>query len=125
MLEAILKAQISAKDREVFEGMWDAVHRYGKLTKKQASWVEDAFYKLPKPDLTKAREKTVKKATVNSTCVRQERTVRSYDQFKTLCTDASPTVLARVQKFFQVGGEVVRILPAVLGVRIVDEDRPS
>jgi hypothetical protein len=111
MLEAILKAKIPAKDRETFEGMWDAVHRYGGLSKRQVSWIEDVFYKLPKPDPAVARTRTVRKASVNSTSVKEAKNVRTFEQFKALCPNATPTVTARVEKFFKEGGELLRVLP--------------
>src|SRR5512142_3312207 len=46
MLETILKtATLSAKEREAFESMYDATFKFGKLSKRQLSWVEEVYYK--------------------------------------------------------------------------------
>jgi len=111
MLETLLKAKIPAKEREVFEGMWDAVHRYGGLSRKQVAWIEGAYYKLPKADPNVARTPIKRTAVVNSTSVKEPKNVRSLEGFKNLCPDASSTVTARVEKFFREGGELLRVLP--------------
>lgn len=109
MLETLLKtATLSAKDREVFEGMYDAAFRYGGLSKKQVAWIESIYYKLPKISEKVQGPKT---GNFKSSCVTQQRTVRSVDQFKALCTDASEDALKKVRKFFREGGEVIKVSP--------------
>lgn len=54
MLSALLtRGQLDRRHQETFEGMWDAVHRYGSLSNKQKAWVEREFYerKLDRSDV--------------------------------------------------------------------------
>jgi hypothetical protein len=106
MLEAILKGAIPAKDRQVFEDMWDAIHRYGKLSKKQVAWIERVFYKLPQD-----KPKTGKAASYKSSDVTTSVKVRNFAQFKNTCPSASKAELERVKKFFEVGGALINVTP--------------
>lgn len=114
MLEQILRAgALSAKDREIFEGMWDAIHRYGGLSKKQVSWIEDVFYKLPKAGAPQAGPKrSPKRAVVQAPAIWEAFKVYSFEQFQGKCPDATPTVVARVKHFFNSGGEVLEVKPS-------------
>ncbi len=106
MLEAILKGAIPAKERQVFEDMWDAIHRYGGLSKKQVAWIEKVFYKLPKD-----KPKTGKSASYKSPDVTTLVKVRNFAQFKKTCPNATTAELERVKKFFEVGGVLVNVTP--------------
>lgn len=45
MLSALLtRGQLDRRLQETFEGMWDAVHRYGSLSSKQKAWVAREYY---------------------------------------------------------------------------------
>jgi len=114
MLEQLLtQGVLSAKEREIFEGMWDSVHRYGRLSGKQVSWVEDAFYKMQKkePDKRTGVKRSPRSGFVNVTCVTEPKVVRSIERFKQLCPDVEGKVLQNVEHFFRSGGELLRVLP--------------
>jgi len=113
MLEVVLtRATLSARERETLEGMWDAAHRYGGLSRKQTSWIEDIYYKIPKQDPKVPHQRVKRKGSVNSSSVKMPQVVRTFERFKLICPDASPTVLQRVEAFFKSGGEILRVLPA-------------
>lgn len=112
MLQKLLTAgTLSAKDREVFEGMWDAVHRYGKLSKKQIAWVESAFYEMDKNPATNAPKRSPKVGFVVSSRVTSVQKARSIDRFKEICPNATPELQAKVKTFFASGGEVFEVRP--------------
>ncbi len=117
MLEKILQqGTLSAKDREIFEGMWDAAHRYGRLSSRQTSWIEDAFYKLGKSNPSAPRtvgpKRSPRTGFVNVQGMIEPKVARSLERFQQLCPGASETVLKRVEHFFKSGGELLRVLPA-------------
>jgi hypothetical protein len=116
MLEELLnQGTLSAKERETFEGMWDAAHRYGRLSPRQVSWVEDAYYELKKTNTKGPRaglKRSPRSGFVNVQGVTEPKVARSLERFKQLCPAASPTVLQRVEHFFKSGGEILRVLPA-------------
>lgn len=103
MLEGILKGVITAREREAFEAMWDALHRFGALSPKQTAWIEKVYYKLPKD---KPKSASFKSADV-TTRVR----AHSFDQFKKLCPSATKSELDRVKKFFAVNEGFITVSP--------------
>jgi hypothetical protein len=40
----LTRGNLTAKERAAFEDMWDAVHRYGKLSSKQKAWIERVYF---------------------------------------------------------------------------------
>lgn len=111
MLEKILKtATLSAKDREIFEGMWDAAHRYG-LSRKQTAWIEDVYYKqdLEKPGRPPPK-RTPKTGFINAD-VQTVKKARNLAHFLELHPEASEQMKARAKAFFESGGEVLEIRP--------------
>lgn len=113
MLERLLVAgTLTAKDREAFEGMWDGVHRYGKLSSKQLAWIESAFYAMEKnPAVVKKRSPKV--GFITSSKVTRLHRAMNFDQFLVLCPEAtSETPLyKKVREFFASGGEMFEIRP--------------
>lgn len=107
MLEAILKGATPAKDKVVFEEMWDALNRYGKLSRKQIAWIESVYYKLPK-DIASKSGKTGKFV---SSDVSREVPVRTIEYFRKVCPNASPSEISRIEKFFSAGGVMVKVIP--------------
>lgn len=105
MLSTLLKAPIELKDKQAFEGMWDAIHRYGSLSKKQVAWIEDAYYKLPKAKVGG------RSAAFASSDVSKDTKVRDFKQFEKTCPSATSSELARVKKFFESGGVLVTVNP--------------
>lgn len=115
MLEQLLtQGVLTAKEREIFEGMWDAVHRYGGLSRKQTSWIEDAFYKMKKkgPAERTGVKRSPRSGFVNVASVTEPKAVRSLERFKQLCPEVEGKVLQNVEHFFRSGGELLRVLPA-------------
>lgn len=116
MLETLLKTgTLSAKEREVFEGMYDAVHRYGKLSGRQVAWIEEVYYKK---DMTK----TVRSAPVRSPKMgfiidpSVAKTIRMRDiaSVKLLCPHILPESkqFQAISNFFKSGGEVFEVRPS-------------
>lgn len=115
MLETILKtATLSAKDREIFEGMWDSIHRYGGLSRRQESWIEDVFYKIDQEALKKNPVARAKKTGfINDQTVRRVHKVVSLAMFEAVCPHIikGTKQYQKVSIFFKTGGEVLEIRP--------------
>lgn len=114
MLEKLLKAgTLPAKEREAFEGMWDAIHRYGKLTGKQMAWVESAFYALEARDPAVAKKQSPKVGFVTSERVTRLHRAMNFKQFLEVCPDAKPetNLYKKVQEFFKSGGVAFEVRP--------------
>lgn len=115
MLEQIIKtATLTAQEREVFEGMWDAIHRYGSLSKKQVAWVESVFYKIDAEALKKNPAARAKKiGFINDQTVKRVHKVASIKQFEATCPHIikGSKQYAKVSIFFKTGGEVLEIRP--------------
>ena len=103
MLARIIQARtLTPGQQEIFEGMWDAVHRYGRLSTKQVGWIETVFYKQPKK---------IRKGHVDSTSVTSPHVVTTMQQFRSVCLDCSAEQAERVEQFFRSGGQQVEIRP--------------
>lgn len=113
MLEKLLKAgTLTAKEREMFESMWDAVHRYGKLSFKQNAVIEAAFYKLDDSrGKAVAPVRSGRRANYISPSVTSPQRVRSLEAFKKLCPEAGEQQLRKIMAFFKTGGEVIEVRP--------------
>ncbi len=116
MLEELLKtATLTAKEREAFEGMWDAVHRYGHLSRKQAGWIEEVYYKK---DLTKtirpAPKRSPKLGFITDPTATKIVRMRSLDSVKILCPNIKPdsAQFRAIAEFFKSGGEVFEVRPS-------------
>lgn len=113
MLAKILKtATLSAKEREIFEGMWDSVHRYGKLTRKQNAWIEDVYYKQKLDQANRpAPVKTSKRGRIDVPGLAQPVTAHSLERFLYYWPEADQETIKRVTKFFKSGGQVIELRP--------------
>lgn len=113
MLKKLLTTgTLTASEREMFESMWDAAHRYGRLTPKQNAVVETAFYKLnPNLGKTIAPVRAGRRANYVSPSVKTPQKVRSLEQFKALCPEAGEMQLRKIMAFFKTGGEVIEVRP--------------
>ena len=110
MLEKLLTAgTLPAKDREAFESMWDAVHKYGKLTGRQLAWVESSYFALEKSKGPPV--KSPKVGFVTSTAGLPLRRAFNFKHFLELCPKASPELQKTVKRFFGSGGEIFEIRP--------------
>lgn len=115
MLETILKtASLTATEREAMESMWDAIHRYGALSKKQTSWVESIFYKIDQEALKQTPAARAKKVGfINDQTVKRVHKVGSIKQFEAVCPHIikGTKQYAKVSIFFKTGGETLEIRP--------------
>jgi len=117
MLATLLKsATLTARDRETFEGMWDAVHRYGGLSRKQTAWIEDVYYKQKLNETGKAvaKKRSPKVGFILDPKATTLKKARSIDQFQALCPEVlkdSP-LYKKVVLFFKSGGEVFELRPS-------------
>jgi hypothetical protein len=116
MLEVILKtATLSARDRETFEGMWDAVHRYGGLSKRQVSWIEDVYYKqkLAEPGRP-APKRSRKVGFIVDPTVSEIKRAHTMAHFESVCPQIvkDSALYKRVEAFFKSGGELFELRPS-------------
>ncbi len=112
MLEKILTTgTLSVREREMFESIWDAAHRYGRLSPKQNSVVETAFYKLDKKPRNVAPVRSGRTGNYVSPNVTTPQKVRSLERFKLLCPEAGPAQLEKIDLFFKSGGAVIEVRP--------------
>jgi len=115
MLEELLQtATLTAKERDAFEGMWDAIHRYGHLSRKQTGWIEEVYYKK---DLTKAIRPAPKRSPklgfiTDPTATKVVR-MRSLDSVRMLCPNinSESAQFKAIAEFFKSGGEVFEVRP--------------
>ncbi len=116
MLQKLLTTgTLTHSEREMFESMWDAAHRYGRLSPKQTGVIETAFYKLnPARGKIIAPARAGKRANYISPSVTETRFVRSLEQFKTVCPEAGEAQLRKIMAFFKTGGEVIEVKPKSL-----------
>ncbi len=113
MLQKLLTTgTLTAREREMFESMWDAVHRYGRLSPKQNGVIETAFYKLDAGrGKTVAPVRSGRRANYLSPSVKVPQKVRSLEAFKKLCPEADEAQLRKIMVFFKTGGEVIEVRP--------------
>lgn len=115
MLERIIKvATLTAQEREAFEGMWDAIHRYGALSKKQVAWVESVYYKIDQEALKHNPAVRAKKTGfINDQTVGRVHKVGSIKQFEAVCPHIikGSKQYAKVSIFFKSGGTILEIRP--------------
>lgn len=115
MLERILKtATLSAPEREAMEGMWDAIHRYGRLSGKQIAWVEKLFYAIDQEALKQNPAVRAKKTGfINDQTVGRVHKVGSIKQFEATCPHIikGSKQYQKVSIFFKTGGEILEIRP--------------
>lgn len=111
MLSKLIRiGNLTAHEREVFEGMWDQLHRTKKLSHKQNAWIEKVFYAqgLDRKEERPAKEKRSPKiGFVYDANVKRTVSTSNMKQFEVICPDVeknSPMYL-RVEKFFKNGGE--------------------
>lgn len=126
------KGQLKAHEREAFEGMWDAVHRYGKLSPKQRAWIERVYYgqnldrsNASKPQGPKRTQsgtqyigavqppKTARIGYINHSGTRETLMVTNMTMLRELCPGIKPgsKQYQKIEAFFRNGGEVLKIKP--------------
>jgi hypothetical protein len=113
MLKRILTtATLTAKDREVMEGMWDQAHR-AKLTHRQYAWVQDIFYKQKLDQPGREPPKRAPKMMVLKGKVPKTLKARSLEVVRKLLPGLPPDspLDKKLQEFFASGGELVEIRP--------------
>jgi hypothetical protein len=117
MLETILKTgTLSAQEREAMESMWDAIHRYGSLSRKQSAWVEELYYKIDQKAVAKnPAVRSKKTGFINDQTVKRVHKVGSMAQFEATCPHIikGTKQYQKVSIFFRTGGEVLEIRPEV------------
>lgn len=115
MLEALLKtATLTAKEREAFESMWDAVHKYGKLSTRQMGWIEEAYYKKGLTvKVRPAPKRSPKSGFIIDETVSKVLRMRSLESVRLLCPQILPDSLQfkAIEAFFKSGGEVFEVRP--------------
>lgn len=124
MLEMLLtQGQLSGSEKQVFEDMWDQVHRT-RLSPKQLAWVESVYYKQ---HLEKAMERPAKKRVPKVLFLREEgvkRTVAASNttQFEVLCPHhvRGSKVWKQVDTFFLNGGLRFELRPLGMEERSVE-----
>lgn len=114
MLKTLLtQGTLTAKDREIFESMWDQAHR-SKLSYKQIHWVETEFYKQ-KLDRPVGREPPKRSPATLILKGDVPHTLRANSVEKALTLLPGLTLEhplgVRLKEFFASGGEVVEIHP--------------
>jgi hypothetical protein len=115
MLEAILtKAELKPHEREMYEDIWDRVHRYGKATWKQKVMIEKVYYgqKLGE-DKKPAVQKKGPVATVSYKGVDKEVCVTTLEQLSQVCPGIKPGSKqhAKIAEFFRKGGQALKVVP--------------
>ncbi len=110
MLSALIQSgQLTTREREAFEGMWDQVHRTrGRLSNKQQAWVEKVFYeqKLDRPQDLAPKKRYPKIGFIIDPTAKRTVSAVTLQQFETICPHfpkGSPT-WKRVADFFRNGG---------------------
>lgn len=115
MLSKLLKAgTLTAKDRETFEGMWDAVHRYGGLSKRQMAWIEDVYYKQKFDEPNRAAPKRSSKiGFIEDPGAQSVKRAISMANFQIRFPEykRGTPIYRRVEAFFRAGGEVFEVRP--------------
>ena len=116
MLAKLLKAgTLTAKDREIFEGMWDSVHRYGALSKRQVAWLEDVFYKQKFEDPNREPVKRSSKiGFIVDPAVTSTKRAISMANFQIRFPEykKGTPIYRKVEAFFKAGGEVFEVRPS-------------
>jgi hypothetical protein len=126
MLEAVLRrAELKPHEREMYEDIWDKLHRYGRITHNQGSVIEKVYYgqKLdgsgPKPQATPQKRPPTKDvrgpvAVVMYKGLEKEVCVTTMDQLAQVCPDIRPGSKqhAKIAEFFRKGGRAVTVKPA-------------
>ncbi len=128
MLSALIqRGQLKPREKEAFEGMWDSVHRYGRLTPKQKAWVEKEFYgqeldrstRRPKSGTFVGAKVRAKKAHrigyINYSGTRDLLLITNIEMLKDLCPSIKPgsKQYQKIEAFFRKGGEVLKIKPVI------------
>lgn len=114
MLKAVLTtATLTAKDREVMEGMWDQCHR-GKLSHKQFAWVQDIYFKQQLDRPGREPPKRAIKVMVLKGKVPKVLKARSVEVALKLLPGLDPEspLGKKIAEHFASGGEVLEIRPA-------------
>jgi len=128
------KGKLDPKEKEAFENMWDALHRYGRLTQKQKAWAEKVYYtqELDRPNQPPINERRpVRRVTQSGTFVgvgaakssrigyinhsgtREVILITNFSMLKELCPDIKPgsKQYQKIEAFFRDGGQVLKIKP--------------
>lgn len=116
MLSALLKqGRLTAKEREVFEGMWDQTFRTKKLSHKQMAWIEKVYFQqeLNRSIPRAAKKRGPKVGFLRSETARRTTAATSMKQFEAMCPHIEPgtPIYQRVQQFFRDGGERFELRP--------------
>lgn len=118
LLASLLKTgKLTSKEREAFEGMWDQLHRAGKLSNKQKAWIESVHYKQeldrPRPISGKPKRKPPKVLFLRDENATRVLCVTSMVEFEVICKHIkkdSPRWKV-VHDFFRDGGQLFELRP--------------
>jgi len=129
MLKTILeKAVLKPHERELYDDLWDSIHRYGKLSRNQQHVIEKVFYgqkldRVESAESLKAAPVT-KPAVVGAGVPAQvgaiqypgvttEVVVTNIIQFQKTCPDITKgsKQYLKIENFFKRGGKVLKIKP--------------
>jgi hypothetical protein len=131
MLSALIqRGQLKPREKEAFENMWDAVHRYGGLSAKQKAWVEKEYFGQKLDRSTPQAGNPKKPASGTFQAVRPEKKhyrigyinypgtqttllVTNMSQLRELCPGivTGTPWYSKIEAFFRKGGEVIKIKP--------------
>lgn len=115
MLEAILtKAELKPHEREMYEDIWDKLHRYKRVSRKQGAIIEKVYYGQ-KLGQDRSKKPTVlgPVASLVYKGIDKEVSVTNLDQLLKVCPKIKPGSKqhAKIADFFRKGGTVVRVKP--------------
>lgn len=136
-LAAILRrAKLKRQEQEAFEHMWDALHRYGRLSDKQKAWIEKVYFeqKLDRDVPVQAepakkasqsgthrlmgvKSETAQKAArvgyINYPGIQSQALITNMDTLHQLCPRIRPgsPQYKRIKAFFDNGGVVLKVKP--------------
>lgn len=116
MLNKLLTtATLTAKEREAFESMWDALHKYGRLSRRQLGWIEEVYYKKDLSSMVRPAPKRARKlGFITDASVKKVLRMRSLESVRLLCPHILPTSnqFKVIEDFFKSGGEVFEVRPS-------------
>ncbi len=114
MLSAVMqRAALKPGERQAFEDMWDALHRYGKLSPKQKAWIEKVYFdqKLDNANVRPQAKKTV--GFLEDPKFHRAIRLETMEEFENQCPhiEKDGPLWKRVESFLQKGNNVIELRP--------------
>jgi hypothetical protein len=109
-LDAILRqTDLTPKERELYTSIWDAFHRYKRITHKQSAVIDKIFFGKNLDKATVAK----KVGAIRVPGVTAGFTVVTLSQFKAKCPQAegNKCMMSKVLAFFEGGGTQLQVSP--------------